>query len=234
MTEKVETRRFATNDFELRVNAEGFSFSGYAAVFNSDSLPLPFIERISPGAFAKTLRSKNNVKLFVNHDSNMLLATTRAGTLRLSEDSKGLAVEADLPETTVGKDLSILMRRGDISQMSFGFSTPGGGDKWSDDGQRRDLLQVRLHECSVLSGNPAYPATSASVRSFDALAVRAGVDVDQLSTAIVALETGQTLTADQGALLRETVAKLEPVVVTVAPTRNGILAKHLELLRQAV
>ena len=45
-----------------------------------------------------------------------------AKTLRLAEDSKGLHVEADLPETTYGRDLSISMQRGDIYSMSFGFS----------------------------------------------------------------------------------------------------------------
>jgi len=210
------------------------SFTGYAAVFNSDSEPLPFIERIAPGAFAKSLRSKNKVNLYMNHDSTLLLASTRSGALRLTEDSKGLAVEADLPQTSIGKDLSILMQRGDVDQMSFGFSVPSGGDKWGNDGMTRELRQVRLHEVSVLTGFPAYSATSASVRSFDALAVRAGVDVDQLSTAIVALETGQTLTADQGALLRETVAKLEPVVATVAPSRLGLMRKHLDLIKTVI
>lgn len=232
MTEQVETRRVTFNEFELRAapKGDGMSFTGYAAVFNSDSEPLPFIERIMPGAFAKSLKSRNNIRMYMNHDSSMLLATTRAKTLRLQEDSKGLLVDADLPDTTVGRDLSVLMQRKDVDSMSFGFTVPSGGDVWSDDGAQRTLKQIRLFEVSVVTGFPAYTATSASVRSFDALAQRTGIDADQLAVAITTLEAGATLTPDHANLLRETVAKLEPKP-EVAPARIGILAKHLELLR---
>jgi HK97 family phage prohead protease len=209
------------------------SFTGYAAVFNSDSEPLPFIERIAPGAFNKSLKSRNNIRMYMNHDSSMLLATTRAKTLRLSEDSKGLLVDASLPDTTVGRDLSVLMQRKDVDSMSFGFTVPSGGDKWSDDGQYRELRQIKLYEVSVVTGFPAYSATSASVRSFDALATRTGIDADRLAVAITNLEAGQTLSPDHAALLRETVAKLEPTP-QAAPAHIGIMAKHLELLKKTV
>jgi uncharacterized protein len=232
MTEQVETRRITFNQFELRAGqaGDGMSFSGYAAVFNSDSEPLPFIERIAPGAFAKSLKSRNNIRMYMNHDSSMLLGTTRSKTVRLAEDSKGLFVDADLPDTSVGRDLSVLMQRGDVDSMSFGFTVPQGGDRWSDDGSRRELRQIRLFEVSVVTGFPAYAATSASVRSLDALATRTGIDADQLAVAITALEAGQTLDPNHAALLRETVAKLEPTPQS-APASVGVLAKHLELLK---
>jgi HK97 family phage prohead protease len=232
MEELVETRRITSNDFELRADpkGDGMSFSGYAAVFNSPSEPLPFIERIMPGAFSKTLKSRNNVRMYMNHDSSMLLATTKAKTLRLSEDSKGLLVDASLPDTSVGRDLSVLMKRGDVNSMSFGFSVPAGGDYFSDDGMTRELRQIKLFEVSVVTGFPAYTATSASVRSLDALAVRTGIDADQLAAAITNLESGQTLSNDHAMLLRETVAKLEPIQ-EAAPSRLGIMAKHLDLLK---
>ena len=232
MEELVETRRITSNDFELRQdqNGDGMSFTGYAAVFNSPSEPLPFIERIMPGAFSKTLKSRNNVRMYMNHDSSMLLATTKAKTLRLSEDSKGLFVDASLPDTSVGRDLSVLMKRGDVNSMSFGFSVPTGGDYFSDDGMTRELRQIKLFEVSVVTGFPAYTATSASVRSLDALSVRTGIDADQLAAAITNLESGQTLSNDHAMLLRETVAKLEPIQ-EAAPSRLGIMAKHLDLLK---
>ena len=232
MEELVETRRITSNDFELRQdqNGDGMSFTGYAAVFNSPSEPLPFIERIMPGAFSKTLKSRNNVRMYMNHDSSMLLATTKAKTLRLSEDSKGLFVDASLPDTSVGRDLSVLMKRGDVNSMSFGFSVPTGGDYFSDDGMTRELRQIKLFEVSVVTGFPAYTATSASVRSLDALSVRTGIDADQLAAAITNLESGQTLSNDHAMLLRETVAKLEPIQES-APARLGVLAKHLDLLK---
>ena len=232
MTEQVETRRITSNDFELRADPQGngMSFTGYAAVFNSPSEPLPFIERIAPGAFSRSLKSKNNVRMYMNHDSSMLLATTRAKTLRLSEDSKGLLVDASLPDTSIGRDLSVLMQRGDVNSMSFGFTVPSGGDMWSDDGQSRELRQIKLYEVSVVTGFPAYSATTAAVRSLDALATRTGIDADQLAAAITNLESGQTLSNDHAMLLRETVAKLEPVQDT-APARLGVMAKHLDLLK---
>jgi len=232
MTEQVETRRVTVSDFELRANesGDGMSFTGYAAVFNSPSEPLPFIETIAPGAFARSLKARNNIRMYMNHDSSMLLATTRAKTLRLQEDSKGLLASADLPETSVGKDLSILMKRGDVTSMSFGFTVPSGGDRWSEDGMNRELRQIKLFEVSVVTGFPAYSATSAQVRSFDALATRTGVDADRLADAILVLESGKTLSSDQGALLRETVAKLEPTP-TEPPATLGLMAKHLELIK---
>jgi hypothetical protein len=235
MNDQVETRRVTFNDFELRQapSGDGMSFSGYAAVFNSDSEPLPFIERILPGAFSKSLRSRNNIRMYMNHDSSMLLATTRAKTLRLQEDSKGLLVDADLPDTSVGRDLSVLMQRKDVDSMSFGFTVPAGGDRWSDDGMTRELKQVRLFEVSVVTGFPAYTATSASVRSLDALATRTGIDADKLAAAITVLESGQNLSADHAALLRETVAKLEPTP-QAAPSHLSVMQKHLDLIKNAI
>ena len=229
---KVEMRRVNVNEFELRAGptGDGMSFTGYAAVFNSDSEPLPFIERIAPGAFRKSLKGRNTIKMYMNHDSSMLLASTRSKTLRLEEDSKGLLVNADLPDTTVGRDLSVLMQRGDVDSMSFGFSVPAGGDKWSDDGMTRELRNVRLHEVSVVTGFPAYKATSATVRSLDILAKRTGIDADKLAEAITMLEAGGTLTDDAADLLSETVGKLraEPAKV---PHSVNLLAKKLELLK---
>ena len=101
---------------------------------------------------------------------------------------------------------------------------------WSDDGQSRELRQIKLYEVSVVTGFPAYTATTAAVRSLDALATRTGIDADQLAAAITNLESGQTLSQDHAMLLRETVAKLEPVQDT-APARLGVMAKHLDLLK---
>lgn len=232
MTEKIETRRLTVNQFELREGpaGDGMAFSGYAAVFNSDSEPLPFTERILPGAFRKSLRSRNNVRMYLNHDSSMLLATTRAKTLRLEEDERGLKVDADLPDTTVGRDLSTLIKRGDVDSMSFGFSVPARGDKWSDDGNVRELKEVKLYEVSVVTGFPAYAATSASVRSLDTLAQRAQVDADKLAVAITMLESGSELDDDQAGLLSEVVAKLRKQP-EAAPSRIGVLQKQLDLLK---
>jgi len=184
------------------------TFRGYAAVFNSPSEPLPFTEVIREGAFNRSLKTRNEVKMFMNHNTDHVLASTRSGTLKLIEDSTGLLAEAKLPETTSGKDLSILMQRGDVHSMSFGFSVPPNGDKWSQDGATRELHQIRLHEVSVVTGFPAYEATTADVRTIDILATRTLVDADVLADAMIRLEEGQNLTETQADILSTVVSKL--------------------------
>ena len=176
----VEFRMFSG---ELRAEGDGNTFVGYAAVFNSDSEPLPFTERIMPGAFGKSLRSrKRDIRAYINHDSNMVLASTRSGTLRLSEDDRGLRAEFELPEgVTYANDLRSLMRSGIVDKMSFGFTVPRGGDRWSEDGRTRELREVVLHEVSVVTGFPAYEGTTAAVRSLETLCERTGMSVDEIA-----------------------------------------------------
>ncbi len=196
---KIETRTQATK-FELREaeGGNGMTFSGYAAVFNSASEPLPFRERIAPGAFRKSMNARNDIKMLWNHESGSILGSTRAGTLRMEEDSYGLRVTADLPETSVGRDAAYLLRRGDIDSMSFGFSVPSGGDEWSADGQERTLNSVRLHEVSIVAF-PAYAATAGStaVRSLDSIARSLDIDEDQLADAMLKVESGSKISTEE-------------------------------------
>jgi uncharacterized protein len=218
---KLELRTNPT-DFEIRDEGEkGMRFTGYAAVFNSASQPLPFTERIAPGAFRRSLRARNDIKLLFNHDTGTVLGSTRAGTLTLQEDSRGLRVEAILPPTTAGKDLSILLQRGDIDAMSFGFTVPSGGDEWSADGSERTLKSIRLHEVSIVPF-PAYTATAgtASVRGLDKVAQRAEVDADALADALIKLETGEDISTEDVSLLDSVIKALSPkaeAVEEVAP-----------------
>ena len=234
MNSTVETRRITVNEFEIREDAatEGMRFAGYAAVFDSPSEPLPFIEQIRPGAFATSLSSRNEIKMFVNHDTTRVLASKRAGTLRLSEDSHGLRVEADLPPTTDGKDLAILMRRGDVDSMSFGFSVPKGGDAWSPDGATRELREVRLHEVSIVTAFPAYAATSAGVRSLENLAAATGADASLLDAAITKLEAGEMLDDEAAMLIESVVQKLraDTTIGSDAKASLEMKRKQLDLL----
>ena len=209
---KIEKR---TNEvqFELRAveNGDGMTFTGYAAVFNSPSEPLPFIERIAPGAFKRSLKARNDIKLLWNHDTGSVLGSTRAGTLKLEEDNYGLRVTAVLPETSLGKDVRTLVQRGDVNAMSFGFSVPANGDSWNTEGTERTLRSVRIHEVSIVAF-PAYSQTAgtATVRSFDAVATRAEVDADQLADAMLAIEDGKDLSLEQSELLTQVIQRLTP------------------------
>jgi HK97 family phage prohead protease len=209
---KIEKR---TNEvqFELRAveNGDGMTFTGYAAVFNSPSEPLPFIERIAPGAFKRSLKARNDIKLLWNHDTGSVLGSTRAGTLKLEEDAHGLRVTAMLPETSLGKDVRTLVQRGDVNAMSFGFSVPANGDSWNTEGTERTLRSVRIHEVSIVAF-PAYSQTAgtATVRSFDGVAKRAEVDADQLADAMLAIEDGKDLSLEQSELLSKVIQRLTP------------------------
>lgn len=207
---KIETRT-NSSEFEVREDDNGMTFEGYAAVFNSDSAPLPFIERIAPGAFTRSLDARNDIKLLWNHDTGSVLGSTRAGTLKLWQDDRGLRVQGSLPNTTAGRDAAELIRRGDVDSMSFGFSVPQGGDEWSKDGSQRTLKSVRLHEVSIVAF-PAYASTAGttSVRGLESVAVRANVDADALADAMVKVEEGQALTEDEGRLLKQVVDSLLP------------------------
>ncbi len=231
MDNGVETRRITVNEFELRdaTEGDGMTFVGYGAVFNSDSEPLPFTERIAPGAFSRSLRSRNEIKMFVNHDTTQVLASKRAGTLRLSEDSHGLRVEADLPDTTAGRDMAFLIKRGDVADMSFGFSVPRGGDSWSDDGATRELREVRLHEVSIVTGFPAYTSTTASVRSLDGLVEATGLEADKLNAAITALENGDELDEAHASILDAAIGRLKMQRDDVAASLS-LKQKQLDVL----
>ena len=228
----LEIRTLDTEPLELRAaeTGDGMTFSGYAARFNSPSLPLPFVERIAPGAFTRTLKSRNDIRMYINHDDIMVLASTRSKTLRLEERSDGLFVEADLPNVSYANDLRELIAAKVVNTMSFGFSTVK--DSWSDDGAERTLEQVRLHEVSVVTGVAAYPATTASVRNLRLIAKRTVTDVDALTDAIVALELGE-LSDDQASLLHTVVDRAagKPDEVVTEPTVPlSVLLQKLDLI----
>lgn len=232
---KMETR-VNSSQFEVRETEAGMTFSGYAAVFNSDSAPLPFTERIAPGAFRGSLRNRNDIKLLWNHDSGQPLASTRAGNLKLTEDERGLFVEASLPQTTVGRDASILIRDGIVDSMSFGFTVARNGEQWNEDGTVRTLTRVNLHEVSIVSF-PAYPGTAGStaVRGLDKVALRANVDADALADALLKLESGETISSDDRQLLNQVIDSLsdtpeEPQEPAGSVEMLALKKKKLELL----
>ena len=142
---------------------------GYAAVFDKPSQDLGgFIEVIRAGAFTASLQNETNIRALYHHDMKSLLGTTRANTLRLNQDEKGLAFELDLPDTTDGKDLAVLIDRGDIAGCSFGFRVKPDGDRWERRSSQviRELLDVELIEITLTS-NPAYQDTTVARRDLD-------------------------------------------------------------------
>jgi HK97 family phage prohead protease len=204
-------------DFEVRAEGDGMTFTGYASVFNSPSEDLGgFIEYVAPGAFKRSLQSRNEVKLLWNHDSGEPLASLRGGTMQLVEDERGLKVTAKLPNTTRGRDVAELLRTNVISEMSFGFNVIK--DSWSRDGQTRTLESVRLFEVSVVSFG-AYKSTEASVRSSQT------INPDQLADALLKLESGEELDEANANLITDVVNKLK-----AQPEIDEAIDNGLELL----
>ena len=168
VTSDREVRCFVRG-LELRAAAEGQgpgTVTGYAAVFDRYSEDLGFFrEKIAPGAFQDCL--EQDVRALVNHDPNLLIGRSKAGTLRMTEDGLGLRFECDLPDTQIGRDTATSIRRGDLDGCSFSFDTHE--DSWdrSTTPPTRTLLKCsRLYDVGPVAF-PAYPDTTAALRSLD-------------------------------------------------------------------
>jgi hypothetical protein len=178
-------RRFCSS--EIRLIDMGMASSpgtaiGTAATYGRKSSDLGgFKERIHPNAFQRSLQSGADVFCLMNHSPDAPLGRLANKTLQLSSDSKGLQVRCALPDTSVGRDVAKLLQRGDLSDMSFAFTVPSGGDSWGEEDdcecgepgcndpncQRslvkvRTLNNVRLHDVSIVQ-SPANPGTSVGV-----------------------------------------------------------------------
>ena len=166
----MERRNFIVD--ELRVirakdgSDEPAKIMGHAAVFNTLSEDLGwFREKIDPGAFAESIK-EDDIRALFNHDPNFVLGRNKAGTLKLSEDDTGLAVEIAPPDTQVARDLLVSIERGDVSQMSFGFRTIDQAWEIVDEEDIRTLKKAKLFDVSPVTF-PAYPETDVAVRSLD-------------------------------------------------------------------
>lgn len=231
-----ETRDFETQ-FEIREEGDGMTFVGYAAKFDQPSENLGgFVEYVERGAFSRSLKSRNDVMLLWNHDAGQPLASTRSGTMKLTEDEIGLRVEARLPQTTLGKDIAILLRDKIVGKMSFGFNVIK--DSWNSEGTERRLKSVRLFETSIVVW-PAYTSTEASVRGLDKVAKRTAVDADELADVMLKIEEGADLTPEQAELMKSVVERLAPasseaVTEEPQPSLLAIKQKQLDLLLKRI
>jgi len=180
-TATITMERRLTAPGDLRVVREGAKARvvGYAAVFNKRSVDLGgFVEVIRPKAFTRALAKGPDLRALVNHDPNLVLARTRSDTLRVKQDDVGLAVDFDLPDTSVARDLAVSMERGDVDQMSFAFSIIYGEPRevWTTDEDGKTLRVLneidQLYDVSVVTF-PAYPDTEAALRSFQAISAEA-------------------------------------------------------------
>jgi len=148
--------------------------SGYAAKYNVRSTLLGnFREEIKPGAFDRALREQSHpIVALWNHDSNHVLGSTRSATLEVGTDDDGMRYSVEVPDTSLGRDLQVLISRGDVWGSSFAFTIASrDGESWAEENGQpvRYVHEVDgVYDVSpVLS--PAYEDATASIvqRSYE-------------------------------------------------------------------
>ncbi|MEE1357254.1 MAG: HK97 family phage prohead protease [Clostridia bacterium] len=145
---------------------------GYASVFNHpytlyEDRDMVIQEQVSETAFNDA--DMGDVILQYNHEGRVF-ARTKNGTLTVTPDKKGLAIQADLGGTTIGEQLYEEIRGGYTTQMSYGYTVNGA--EWSkrelEDGRILELRTItsidKVYDVSAVS-IPANDATSISVRN---------------------------------------------------------------------
>lgn len=169
-TKELERRVQSGLKLEKRSEGDGLPIlSGHGAVFNQETVIRDFWfdyrEKISPGAFAKDIAAKADVRALIDHMSEKVIARTKSGTLQLSEDSVGLLSVIEPSDTTDGRDIVERIRRGDVDGMSIGFIVRK--QVWTDSADEemelRDIQDVQLIDVSPVTF-PAYPQTDIAVR----------------------------------------------------------------------
>jgi HK97 family phage prohead protease len=153
--------RCNTCDFTV----EDYQVKGIAAPYEKLSKDLGgFREVIARGAFDSVLKKNPSVVAVLDHsrESHKILGSTDSGTLQLRSTELGLEFSLDIAKTQTGADVIELLKRGDVSKMSFAFS--GANDKWSTYGKEsiRTIYSFdELHDVSIVS-EPAYIDTQVS------------------------------------------------------------------------
>ncbi|MEU6098943.1 HK97 family phage prohead protease [Streptomyces sp. NPDC047079] len=151
-------------EVRAKAGASGLStISGYASVVDEPYEMWDFLgsysEVVRSGAFTKTLSETPQVQLLLNH-GGLAMAYTKAGSLRLAEDSTGLHMEADVTAARSDvQDMLLALQDGSVDEMSFAFRVTR--QMWSPDYDQRDIIEVDLHRGDVSVVNfGANPATS--------------------------------------------------------------------------
>jgi HK97 family phage prohead protease len=159
--------RAASAPLEVREDEGLIKVSGYAAVFDSETVIGGYYrEKIERGAFSEAI-GRDDVVFLINHDG-LPMARTRSGTLKLTEDDRGLFMETELdPEDPEVKSIVPKMKRGDLDKMSFAFAPEV--QEW-DDSQEipvRTIKKASLYDVSIVTF-PAYGDTDIGLRSLEA------------------------------------------------------------------
>ncbi len=159
-------RRFVTIPVEVREEGDHKYFEGDAVIFNSVTDLGWFTEEIRDGAFDEVM--KDDVRALFNHDPNVVLGRSTAGTMELHADKKKVKYKVLYNENDPDHvRVMEKVKRGDVSQSSFAFSIKD--DEWStrDGKDHRVVTKVmRWYDISPVT-YPAYQDTTVAARSFE-------------------------------------------------------------------
>ena len=161
----IERRDFTTEDVEIREASDGkLKFSGYASTSETPYSVGGFEETFARGAFKRCLQEDPDVVLLIEH-KGLPLARTKSGTMTLSEDQRGLKVDAELdPSDPDVRAILPKMKRGDLTEMSFAFRATD--DEWSERDTKRVVRSATIHKGDVsIVTHGANETTTSSLRS---------------------------------------------------------------------
>lgn len=151
----------ATSEEERIVEGRAVVYDSPTVMYEVDGIE--YYEVIARGALDGA--DMRDVPFKYNHsDSVMVMARTRNNTLRLTPDEQGLWIRATLANTTAGRDLYELVKRGDIDKMSFAFTV--AEDSYDRDTRTRTIKRFKKIWDASAVDTPAYPDTSLSARSY--------------------------------------------------------------------
>lgn len=157
--------RTAQTKWQVREEAENLIIEGYFAVFNSNyEMGFDMSESIAPGAFTNSI--SGDIRALINHDTTLVLGRTTAHTLEVRQDEHGLWGKISInPKDTDATNLYERVKRGDVSQSSFGFEIVSEETDFRDDGSIHwTITEARVHEVSVCTF-PAYEDTGVKARA---------------------------------------------------------------------
>jgi HK97 family phage prohead protease len=159
-------RRVFTEVVEIREEGEENFIEGYAFVFGAEADLGSFTEEIAQGAADGMLN--DDVRGLLNHEPNIVLGRTKAGTMQLTLDARGLKYRIKYnPKDSDHVNTREKILRGDISQSSFAFRVKD--DKWETrNGKDHRIITKfsRLIDVSPVT-YPAYPDATVGARSLD-------------------------------------------------------------------
>lgn len=178
MEKKIECRRLALRAAEQEDGGEGLHVEGYAAVFNEKTLlwespysGTKYYEVIDRNAVDANTDMSDVILRYNHSDAALILARTSNGSMKIAADERGIKVEADIAPTTAGKDIYQLIKRGDISKMSFAYTSDK--DYWENDSVAKTKTRVINHIDFIMDVSPvdfpAYDGTSIEARGHDAI-----------------------------------------------------------------